>query len=74
MNGIEKPGFLRLHPQYRSAVTGTARILLVLAAIQLIVWLTPSRSEFTGIPYYLPLHTLLETVSIVVSMMVFAVG
>ena len=74
MHGIEKPGFLRLHPQYRSAVGGTARILLVLAAIQLIVWLMPARSEFTGIPYYLPLHTLLETVSIVVSMMVFAVG
>jgi diguanylate cyclase (GGDEF)-like protein/PAS domain S-box-containing protein len=74
MYGIEKPGFLRLHPKYRKAVIETARILLVLAAIQLIVWLIPARSEFTGIPYYLPLHTLLETVSIVVSMMVFVVG
>lgn len=51
-----------------------AKILIFLAAVQLLAWLVPAWPEFKGVPYYLPLHTLLETVSIVVSMMVFAVG
>ena len=53
---------------------GMAKILLALAFIQLTAWLLPAWPEFKGIPNYLPLHVLLETVSIVVSMMVFAVG
>ena len=55
-------------------MVGMVRILLVLAFIQLIAWLLPAWPEFKGIPNYLPLHVLMETVSIVVSMMVFAVG
>ena len=50
------------------------RFLLALAVIQMSAWLLPAFPEFKGIPYYLPLHTFLETVSIIVSMMVFAVG
>lgn len=50
------------------------KILLALAALQLISWLLPSVPEFKGIPNYLPLHTFLESVSIVASMMVFAAG
>ncbi|MDD4964099.1 MAG: EAL domain-containing protein [Gallionella sp.] len=46
----------------------------MLAIIQLLAWLTPTLPEFKGIPNYLPLHMLLETVSVVVSMMVFAIG
>lgn len=49
-------------------------ILLMLMLTQLIAWLLPTLPEFKGIPNYLPLHLLLETVSVVVSMMVFAVG
>jgi len=63
-----------LHPSYRAAMRHTVTILALLAAMQLIVWLLPSFPEFHGIPNYLPLHVLMETVSIVVSMMVFAVG
>lgn len=51
-----------------------ALFLLLLAAIQLLAWLLPAWHEFKGIPFFLPLHTLLETCSIVVSIMVFAVG
>ncbi|BCK87020.1 sensor histidine kinase RcsC [Sideroxyarcus emersonii] len=53
---------------------GMAKILLTLAVIQLTAWLLPAWPEFKGIPNYLPLHVFLETISIVVSMMVFAVG
>ncbi|OIR13721.1 autoinducer 2 sensor kinase/phosphatase LuxQ [mine drainage metagenome] len=74
MPQTDKPGFFGLHPQYRRAMFGTVRILLTLAGIQLMAWLLPTWPEFKGIPNYLPLHVFLETVSIVVSMMVFAVG
>jgi len=63
-----------LHPQYRTAMFDMGRVLLILSVIQLMAWLLPTWPEFKGIPYYLPLHTFLESVSIVVSMMVFAVG
>lgn len=63
-----------IHPIYRMPVRDIVKFLILLAAIQLLAWLAPSLPEFKGIPNYLPLHTLLETVSIVVSMMVFAVG
>lgn len=49
-------------------------MLLLLAFIQLLAWLIPASPSAKGIPNYLPLHVLLETISIVVSMMVFAVG
>lgn len=62
------------HPNYRDTLSRTVPVLLLLAFIQLLAWLIPSLPEFKGIPNYLPLHVLLETVSIVVSMMVFAVG
>lgn len=51
-----------------------AAFLLLLALIQLAAWLAPAAPSSKGIPHYLPLHVLLETVSIIVSMMVFAVG
>lgn len=65
---------LSLHPKYQSAMRNMWKILLALAALQLISWLLPSVPEFKGIPNYLPLHTFLESVSIVASMMVFAAG
>jgi hypothetical protein len=53
---------------------GMSVILLLLAAVQLLAWLIPGSPDSKGIPNYLPLHTLMETVSIVISMMVFAIG
>ncbi len=74
MQLINKQGLLWLHPNYRNAMRSTAVILLLLAFVQLLAWLIPASPNAQGIPNYLPLHTLLETVSIMVSMMVFAVG
>ena len=51
-----------------------AVLLLILAVIQLAAWLLPVWPNPKGVPGYLLLHTLMETVSIVVAMMVFAVG
>ena len=74
MQSVDKQGLLCLHPSYRNAIRSTAFILLLLALVQLIAWLIPASHSARGIPDYLPLHVLMETVSIVVSMMVFAVG
>jgi diguanylate cyclase (GGDEF)-like protein/PAS domain S-box-containing protein len=62
------------HPSYRTSMRNMAGFLLTLASIQLLAWLLPTWPNSKGIPNYLPIHTLMETVSIVVSMMVFAVG
>jgi diguanylate cyclase (GGDEF)-like protein/PAS domain S-box-containing protein len=50
------------------------RLLLLLALVQWLAWLAPSRPDAQPFPHYLPLHMLMETASIVVSMMVFIVG
>ena len=64
--------FSLLHPTYRSAMRSMTAFLLLLAFIQFFAWAIPAGKQ--GFPGYLPLHDLMETVSIVVSMMVFAVG
>ncbi len=74
MQRIDNLGLFWLHPQYRDAMLNMAKILLVLVFIQLLAWMLPAWPHSKDIPYYLPLHTLLETVSIIVSIMVFAVG
>ncbi len=51
-----------------------AGMLLILAFFQFIAWVIPATPGSKGIDYYLPLHVLMETVSIVIAMMVFAVG
>lgn len=74
MQQSNEQALLWRHPNYRNTLSRTVPVLLLLAFIQLLAWLIPALPEFKGIPNYLPLHVLLETVSIVVSMMVFAVG
>ena len=49
-------------------------VLAVLAVFQFVAWVIPSDPGAKGIPYYLALHALMETVSIVIAMMVFGVG
>ncbi|BBE51858.1 Autoinducer 2 sensor kinase/phosphatase LuxQ [Ferriphaselus amnicola] len=63
-----------LHPNHQKSMRNMGAFLLLLAIIQLLAWLLPSWPEFKGIPYYLPLHVLLETASIIISMMVFVMG
>ncbi len=66
--------YLSIHSNYQNSILRIGKLLALLALIQLSFWLLPTLPEFKGIPYYLPLHTLMEVVSIIVSMMVFSVG
>ncbi len=68
------PNFWRPHPAYESQLRWILLLLLLLALAQLMAWLLPTPMEARPVPHYLPLHTLMETVSIVVAMMVFSVG
>lgn len=51
-----------------------AGLLAVLALFQFIVWLIPAASHYKGIDHFLPLHVLMETISILIAMMVFSVS
>jgi len=63
-----------IHPQYRDAMANMASLLLFLASVQMLVWLFPDWSNSTNIPHYILWHDILELISIVISMLVFAVG
>jgi diguanylate cyclase (GGDEF)-like protein/PAS domain S-box-containing protein len=63
-----------LHPRHGPALRRMVLGLAALAAIQVASLWLPAWGPAANIRYYLPLHTLLETISIVVSLMVFAVG
>lgn len=62
-----------LHPSFHAGFRKVARKLAVLTGILLVVWLAPMPQSLRGIAGYEPLHTLLETFSIVVSGLIFAV-
>jgi len=67
-------GALRRYPPYRRELRSTLTILAALAGVQLgTLWL-PVGGPAADVANYLSLHTLLETISIVISLMVFAVG
>lgn len=70
-NVLEKIG---IAPKYSSAMSSMVKFLLVLAFIQLLASVLPAWPSPSGIPNYIPWHEILETISIVISMMVFAVG
>lgn len=64
------------HPSYRPSLWITLWILVGLAAFQVLSWslISANPNPQPAITGYVPLHTLLETVSIVISSCVFAVG
>ena len=74
MQKTVKFDFLDLHPKNRESLRRVVKLLLVLGVTQISAWLLPTLPEFKGIPNYLPLHTFMEMVSIIVSMMVFSIG
>ncbi|MBA5689633.1 bifunctional diguanylate cyclase/phosphodiesterase [Rugamonas apoptosis] len=74
MRSLHLFSVLRPHPMYGKGMARMAKVLLLLALVQWLAWLAPSRPGAQPFPHYLPLHMLLETASIVVSMMVFVVG
>ena len=63
-----------LHRSHRQTMRLVSLLLIFLAIFQLLVWLIPVPEVFHGLASYLPLHTLFETVAIVISILVFAVG
>ncbi|WP_151445866.1 bifunctional diguanylate cyclase/phosphodiesterase [Lacisediminimonas profundi] len=63
-----------VHDSHRSAVREIFGLLALLAAVQYVSWLIPTPDDYKGIDHYLVLHSFMEIVSIVISMMVFAVG
>ena len=72
--GTGTGGWWHLHPDHRRKMGRVAAFLSVLALCQFLAWAIPATRNAVDIAYYLPLHTLLETVSIVIAMMVFEVG
>jgi diguanylate cyclase (GGDEF)-like protein/PAS domain S-box-containing protein len=63
-----------VHPSHGQAMRRAIVVLLVLALFQFIAWLMPDDPGWKTFQHYLSLHSLMETVSIVIAMMVFAVG
>lgn len=63
-----------LNPSYQQAPRSIAVIVALLAVGVALAWTLPPPDAARGIAGYLPLHILLETASIVISMLVFAVG
>ncbi len=63
-----------LHPSHHPAPRGIAVIVALLAVGVALAWALPPPDTARGIAGYLPLHVLLETASIVISMLVFTVG
>ena len=49
-------------------------LLSLLSALFLFVWIAPFHHPFENLKDYLPLHTLVETFSVVVAVMIFGVG
>ena len=58
-------GMFELHPTYHHPMRRVGGLLLVLALIQLLAWLTPPLFDAGGIRGYLPLHVLLDRKSVV---------
>lgn len=63
-----------LFAEYRQPMRRIGRLLAVLLLIEILAGVFAQQVVVGGIPGYLPLHTLFETVSVVISMLVFAVG
>ena len=70
----DKERWYGLHSSYRGAMRSVIVTIVMLVFGVALAMALPSQSETRGIASYLPLHTLLETIAIVIAMLVFAVG
>ncbi|MBU1216736.1 EAL domain-containing protein [bacterium] len=73
---LESKNFFQIHPSHQESFGRVIRILMLFAFIVILFWVAPL---FFNIPNmdndgYLPLHILLETVSIVIAMQVSGIG
>ncbi|MDO9011600.1 MAG: EAL domain-containing protein [Gallionella sp.] len=71
----KEPGqWLGLHASHQQPMRKAGVTVALLALAVLLVSALPPLPETRGIAGYLPLHTLLETIAIIIAMLVFAVG
>lgn len=64
----------RLHPSHKHALRKVCIVACPLALGIALAWALPPLAGANGMAHYMPLHILLETISIVIAMLVFAVG
>lgn len=74
LNLFNGNGMSWLHASHQHMTRKIMAMLLILGIVQFLAWLTPVPEELRGISGFLPLHTLLETIAIVIAMLVFAIG
>lgn len=65
---------LRLHPSHQLPMRNAMITVSLLALGVLLAWAMPSIPAAHGVASYLPLHTLLETIAIIIAALVFSVG
>jgi diguanylate cyclase (GGDEF)-like protein/PAS domain S-box-containing protein len=65
---------IRIHPTHWPEFRRARRTVLVAVLTVLLIWWLPVPEALRGIGNYLPLHGLLETLSIVVAVLVFAIN
>ncbi len=65
---------MTLHPSHRKAMRTALGLICLPLLLLVLTWLTRPDWPLAGTAGYLPLHTLLETTSIVIAVLIFAVG
>ena len=65
---------MKIHPSHHDEARPAAWTLALLGILLFLVWIMPVPADLTGIAQYLPLHTALETLAIVVGGLIFAIG
>ena len=65
---------MKIHPSHHDEAQPAAWTLALLGILLFLVWIMPVPADLTGIAQYLPLHTALETLAIVVGGLIFAIG
>lgn len=63
-----------LHPSHRIAMRKTIVAVALLMLGVIIVAVLPISPSLRGVSHYLPLHTLLECIAVVIAVMIFSVG
>jgi len=69
-----KTELLRLHPSHSNALRNTAIIISLSLLVMLLSIATSAWDFASGSAQYLPLHSLLEMIAIVIAMMIFAIS
>jgi diguanylate cyclase (GGDEF)-like protein/PAS domain S-box-containing protein len=63
-----------IHASHKPDLRRVSAMLLSLLLGLAVVWLLPPMAQIRGVAGYVPLHTLLETVAVVIAVLIFAVG